>query len=96
MGGLMGPQLGGQQMPMQQGGTIPPPMPVAVQYFYASDGQQKGPVNLEQLKALFANRTVNKDSLVWKQGMANWAALKDVEELKAFLGSNTPPPLPGQ
>jgi hypothetical protein len=71
-------------------------MPVAVQYFYAANGQQNGPVVFDQLKALFANRTVNKDTLVWKQGMANWTALKDVEELKAFLGGNTPPPLPPQ
>ena len=49
----------------------------------------------DQLGALFANRTVNKDTLVWKQGMANWTPLKDVEELKAFLGGSTPPPLPG-
>ncbi len=95
MGGLMSPQMGGQQMPMQQGGVIPPSMPVAVQYFYAANRQQSGPVNFEQLKVLFANRTVNKDTLVWKQGMANWTTLKEVEELKAFLGSNTPPPLPG-
>ena len=95
MAGTMGPQMGGQQIPVQQGGgSMPPPIPAPIQYFYASNGQQIGPVNFEQLKALFANRTVNKDSLVWKQGMANWAALKEVEELKAFLGGNTPPPLP--
>ncbi len=95
MGGLMSPQMGGQQMPaQQQAAVMPPPMPQAVQYFYAANGQQAGPVNFEQLKALFANRTVKKDSLVWKQGMSEWSALKDVEELKAFLGGNTPPPLP--
>ena len=96
MGGLMSPQMGGQQMPMQQGGAMPPPMPVATLYFYAANGQQAGPVVFDQLKALFANRSVNKDTLVWKQGMVNWTALKDVEELKVFLGSNTPPPLPPQ
>jgi len=96
MGGMMSPQMGGQQMPpQQQAVTMPPPMPQAIQYFYAANGQQAGPVTFEQLKALFANRTVNRDSLVWKQGMAEWVALKDVEELKAFLGGSTPPPLPG-
>ncbi len=92
MGGLMSPQMGGQQ----QGGAMPPPMPVALQYYYAANGQQAGPVTFDLLKALFANRTVNKDTLVWKQGMGNWTALKKVEELKVFLGSNTPPPLPPQ
>ncbi len=97
MGGLMTPQMGGQQnVNPQGGGVVPPPMPAAVLYYYSQNGQQMGPVPFDQLKALFANRTVNKESLVWKQGMANWAALKDIEELKAFLGGNTPPPLPPQ
>ena len=96
MGSMMGGgQMGGQQAFPQAGGTpVPPPMPVQVQYFYAVNGAQQGPVSFDQLKALFANRTINRESLVWKQGMANWAALRDVEELKSFLGGNTPPPLP--
>lgn len=96
MGGMMNPQatqqpFGGQ---VQQGGMAPPPMPIQVMYHYAANGQQMGPVSIDKLKELFASRTVNKDSLVWKQGMQNWTALKDIEELKSFLGGNTPPPLP--
>jgi len=53
-----------------------------------------GPVGFEQLGTLFASRTINKETLIWKQGMAGWIAIKDVDELKAFLGGNTPPPLP--
>ncbi|ANH59653.1 SPFH domain-containing protein [Dokdonia donghaensis] len=97
MGGMMSPQMGGQQQAqpqMNQGGMMPPPIPAAVQYFYAVNGAQQGPVSFEQLKALFANRTINKESLIWKQGMTGWAALQEVEELKSFLGGNTPPPLP--
>ncbi|EDM44359.1 hypothetical protein SCB49_05000 [unidentified eubacterium SCB49] len=96
MGGMMSPQMGGQQQAAAapQAGMVPPPMPQAVQYFYAANGAQAGPVGIEQLRVLFANRTINKDSLIWKQGMSNWAALNTVEELKAFLGGNTPPPLP--
>jgi len=96
MGGMMAPQMGGQQQFPNQTTAAPPPMPVQVQYFYAANGAQQGPVSFDQLKALFASRTINKDSLVWKQGMANWTALNQVEELKAFLGGNTPPPLPAQ
>ncbi|GGG39747.1 antifreeze protein, type I [Croceivirga lutea] len=96
MGGMMGGSPMGQQQSFPQAGSAaaPPPMPVAVQYFYAVNGTQQGPVSFDQLKALFANRTINRDSLVWKQGMANWTALQEVEELKSFLGGNTPPPLP--
>nr|WP_299382439.1 SPFH domain-containing protein [Allomuricauda sp.] len=94
MGGLMNPQMGGNVQAAPTGPAVPPPMPVQVQYFYAANGAQQGPVSFEQLQSLFASRTINRDSLIWKQGMANWTALKDVEELKSFLGGNTPPPLP--
>ena len=94
MGGMMSPQMGGQPQMQQTPAAVPPPMPVQVQYFYAVSGTQQGPVSFDQLKALFANRTINRESLVWKQGMANWSALQEVEELKSFLGGSTPPPLP--
>jgi membrane protease subunit (stomatin/prohibitin family) len=94
MGGLMNPQMGAPQAAAQPSSAVPPPIPQPVQYYYAHQGQQAGPVSFEQLRALFANRTVNRESLIWKQGMSGWAPLKEVEELKAFLGGSTPPPLP--
>ncbi len=94
MGGMMQPQMGAQAPAAAPIGAVPPPLPASAQYYYASNGAQAGPVSFEQLGALFANRTVNKNSLVWKQGMTGWKALSEIEELKAFLGGNTPPPLP--
>lgn len=95
MGGMMNPQTGGGTVQGQPAAAqTPPPMPAPTQYFYAVNGTQHGPVSFEQLQALFAGRTVNRDSLVWKQGMAAWTPLKEVDELKSFLGGNTPPPLP--
>ncbi len=93
MGGMLNPQAQQQGFTGSQA-TVPPAMPIQTMYHYAVSGQQMGPVSIDKLKELFASRTINKDSLVWKQGMQNWAALKDVEELKSFLGGNTPPPLP--
>ena len=91
----MGSNMGTNQMantaPMV---AVPPQLPTQSMYFYAVNQQQLGPVVIDSLKALFANRTINKETLVWKQGMNNWTSLKDVPELQAFLGGNTPPPLP--
>lgn len=95
MGGMMSPQMN-QQTIQQQGRQTPPPMPTSVQYYYASNGAQAGPVSFEQLQYLFANRTVNKDTLIWKAGLAAWKELQQIDELKSFLGGNTPPPLPPQ
>lgn len=94
MGGMMNPQMTQQGNPNLQQAAVPPPMPLQTMYHYALNGTQMGPVPFEKLKELFANRTINKDSLVWKQGMGNWTALQEIEELKVFLGGNTPPPLP--
>jgi membrane protease subunit (stomatin/prohibitin family) len=96
MGNMMNPQAPQQAFGTQpqQAHGAPPPMPTQVVYHYATNGQQMGPVTIDKLKELFAARVVNRDSLVWKQGMQNWTALKEVEELKAFLGGSTPPPLP--
>ena len=95
MGTLMG-QPAQQPFTSQQpqGAALPPPIPVQVMYYYAANGQQLGPVTFDKLKELFANRTINRDSLVWKQGLIGWTALKEIEELKAFLGGSIPPPLP--
>lgn len=74
-------------------GATPPPLPNQAQYYYAANGQQAGPVNFEALKNLFAARSINAETLVWKQGMANWTSLQSVPELQNLLGS-VPPPLP--
>lgn len=96
MGSMMNPQAPQQVFGTQpqQAHAAPPPMPTQVLYHYAANGQQMGPVTIDKLKELFAARTINRDSLVWKQGMQNWTPLKEVEELKPFLGGSTPPPLP--
>ena len=73
--------------------ATPPPLPQQTQYFYAANGQQVGPVTYEGLSGLFANKSIDANTLVWKQGMANWAALSTVPELQGLLGS-MPPPLP--
>ncbi|WP_422083037.1 SPFH domain-containing protein [Ulvibacterium sp.] len=96
MGNMMNPQAVQQPFggPTVQGAPVPPPMPAQILYHYAVNGQQMGPVSFDRLKELFAARAINRDSLIWKPGMQEWAALKDVEELKGFLGGTTPPPLP--
>ena len=98
MGNMMNPQMGSQQQAQQRqqppAATVPPPMPQAVQYYYAMNGAQNGPVGYDQMQSLFASRTINRETLVWKAGMDGWKALKEVDELKSFLGGNTPPPLP--
>jgi uncharacterized membrane protein len=47
-------------------------------WFYAENGEQKGPVSEDELKQLFSYGGKNADDLVWKEGMAEWASFASV------------------
>lgn len=97
LGGAMGGQMmnmmnqmGGQ---MQQSMAAPPPLPT-VAYFVAVNGQQSGPFNMQQLQQLVQQGQINAQTMVWKQGMAAWAAAGSVDELAQLFMVATPPPMP--
>lgn len=105
MGGAMGSQMAGmmnnfgqqaqsQQAPSIPGGTpVPPPMPSAVQYMVAINGQQYGPYNMQQMQQMAQSNQINAQVLVWAQGMPQWVTAGSVPEL-AQLFATTPPPMP--
>lgn len=60
--------------------------------FYYSTGQdQKGPVNLEELKKL----SITRNTLIWYKGITEWKRAAEVEELSEYflLVSPAPPGL---
>lgn len=90
----VGNVLGGQMAGAAAGAThTPPPIPV-VAFFVAINNQQAGPFDAASLRAKVASGELRPETLVWKQGMANWAPAREVSELAAVLNS-APPPLPG-
>ena len=105
MGGAMGSQMAGmmngfgqaaqpqQQAPAMGGAAVPPPMPTAVQYTVAINGQQYGPYNVQQMQQMAQSGQINASTLVWAPGMPQWAAAGSVPEL-AQLFMATPPPMP--
>ncbi len=102
MGFGMGNQMAGMynqnqfnphQGTMNQGPQGPPPLPPMTQYFIAVNGQQQGPFDEASFRVMIQSGSVNKDTMVWKNGMAAWTAAGQVGEL-ASLFINTPPPPP--
>ena len=108
MGGAMGSQMVGmmnnfgqmaqpqqpqQTPPMPGGAPVPPPMPTAVQYMVAINGQQYGPYNIQQMQQMAQSGQINASVLVWAQGMPQWVVAGSVPEL-AQLFMATPPPMP--
>ena len=71
----------------------PPPLPAAAQFFIGANGQQTGPFDAVTLSAKRRAGEFTPQTLVWKAGMAAWAAADSVPELHAVFAS-APPPLP--
>ena len=82
----------GQQMANSMNPTnTPPSLPnKIVQYFIAVEGESEGPYSLESIEEYISNGRINAQTLIWTQGMKEWA------EASAVLSdtfSQTPPPL---
>lgn len=93
MAGAIGGMMGGMNDPKQT-----PPPPPQVQYSISIDGKQSGPFGWQQLQQMVQNGQLNKDTYVWKQGMAGWELAGNVQELNNLFQANVsppPPPAPG-
>jgi membrane protease subunit (stomatin/prohibitin family) len=96
MGMGMGFVMAGQMGQTMQGAgapQAPPPLPQTVAFFASLGGAQAGPFDLEALRGKVAGGEVTRETLVWKQGMVNWTAAGQVQELAALF-ANQPPPIP--
>lgn len=59
-------------------------------WYYESIGQPMGPISQEAIELLVRDGLILRSTLVWKQGMSNWAPADQTELLGLF---STPPPL---
>jgi membrane protease subunit (stomatin/prohibitin family) len=83
----LGQQMGTHLNP--SGG--PPPLPST--FFVAINGAQAGPFDMNTLATRVRDGSVTRETLVWRQGMAEWASAGTMSELQSLFGA-TPPPLP--
>lgn len=88
----------GQQMGQMAGNVmntnpvVPPPLPQQLTYFVYVNGQQIGGLTPQMIQQLIMQGSINRDTLVWTQGMANWMAASQVLALAGLF--QTPPPMP--
>ena len=100
MGGVVGQKMAETMSgamsgmnPNAQQGAVPPPIPT-IAYYVAVNGQAQGAFSLEVLKQMNQNGQLNKDTLVWKQGMENWEKAGNVDDLKSIFVEI--PPIPSE
>lgn len=99
VGGAVGQNIAGAMNNMMGGinqqadpGAVPPPIPT-VAYHVAVNGQATGPFDISVLAQMATAGQLTADSLVWKNGMAQWAKAGTVDELKNLF-ANAMPPIP--
>lgn len=99
VGGAVGQNIAGAMNNMMGGinqqtapGAVPPPIPT-VAYHVAVNGQATWPFDISVLAQMATAGQLTADSLVWKNGMAQWAKAGTVDELKNLF-ANAMPPIP--
>jgi len=98
VGGAVGQNIAGSMNNMMSGinqpQQTPPPIPT-VAYHIAVNGQATGPFDIAALGQMVTAGQLKKESLVWKQGMAEWKKAGTVDELSELF-NNTIPPIPDE
>lgn len=101
VGGAVGQNIAGAMNNIMGGinqqttpGAVPPPIPV-VAYHVAINGQAAGPFDMSVLAQMVADGQLTTDSLVWKNGMVQWAKAGTLDDLKVLF-ANAMPPIPPQ
>ena len=86
----MGQQMA-NSMNHTSGTAVPPPVPNKIaQYFIAIDGEAAGPYTLEDIEKELLSGNIDKETLLWTQGMQEWTK---AGALLSNTFRQTPPPL---
>ncbi len=73
---------------------LPPVPPEPGDWHFTQNGQQAGPVTWTQLRQRATSGQLLATDMVWKNGMAAWAAASTINDLFPKPTSAPPPPLP--
>ena len=55
-------------------------------WYYVEQGKQTGPVSDEQFNALLQSATITSDTLVWREGMAEWVPYRQLQDATTAAG----------
>lgn len=94
--GMMAP-MAGAMMGAGMGAAAPPPPPGGAAFHLYLNGQQIGPVPVNQLPQMVQGGQITPETQVWAQGMAGWTPAGQVPALAALFGGGqaaAPPPPP--
>lgn len=79
------PRMMGSVMTPQDCSQTPPPVNAGSQLYASINNSQAGPFTEQEFIAIIQKGMINKDTLVWKQGLANWMPASQVPEVSKLL-----------
>jgi len=92
VGGAFGQQMGNMANVMQpQNVQNPPPPPVATIYHVLLNNTQYQ-YDLPAIEKYIQSGQIDRDTLIWKSGMAQWTKAGDCPELQNLFNAVPPPP----
>jgi hypothetical protein len=65
-------------------------------WYYAQEGKRLGPFNEDEIRRLMETATIRRDSLVWREGLADWTPAYQTDIRHLFGPAAPPPPLTGE
>lgn len=95
MGNVMGNMTGNMNtgnQTRQSGSSVPPPVPQSIEYFVLIENKQNGPHTLANLESMMNQNKIDRNTLVWRQGMSDWGNISEQDDLKQLLYRIPPPP----
>lgn len=60
----------------------PPPLPSEEEWWIGINGKQEGPFKTFKIEELLSSGKIKDDTYVWKDGMANWKIISEIEKFK--------------
>jgi hypothetical protein len=67
--------------------------PPTFSYFCVLEGKQAGPFSAEDLTKMLTRGTVNRQTLLWRQGLPRWDIAQNIPDVLKLVAL-MPPPLP--
>ena len=63
---------------------------MATAWYYALDGESRGPISTEELKTLITSGRLTHNDYIWRKGLVEWVAVSKVRDLAALVQAAQP------
>ena len=65
------------------------------EWHYMVGGKPVGPITADDIERKFREGVVQRDTLVWTEGMPEWRPMHEVDAFSSVTRKSSPPPIPG-